>query len=105
MVPIWATLALNTRPAQAGVTCPRDWRAAAGWETATGPAPGFAQPGRPDTRQTPALARGRGLLKAFTCLYARASLAITRARFGESSKDSPTRFGRSVQGRLQVLRL
>src|SRR5450755_4102109 len=34
MVPIWATLALNTRPAQAGVTCPRDWRAAAGWETA-----------------------------------------------------------------------
>ena len=26
-------------------------------------------------------------------------------RVGESSKDSPTRFGRSVQGRLQVLRL
>ena len=40
-----------------------------------------------------------------TCLYARASFAITRARVEESFKDSPTRFGRSVQGRLQVLRL
>ena len=56
----WATLALNTRPAQAGVTCPRDWRAAAGWETATGPAPGHAQPGRSDRRLTPAPGKGPG---------------------------------------------
>ena len=42
------------RGEQAGVTCPRDWRAAAGWETATGPAPGHAQPGRSDRRLTPA---------------------------------------------------
>src|SRR6266545_1546469 len=27
MVPIWATQTLNTRATQAGVTCPRDWRA------------------------------------------------------------------------------
>jgi len=60
MVPIWATLAVNTRPAQAGVTCPRDWRAAAGWETATGPAPGHAQPGRSDRRLTPASRKGPG---------------------------------------------
>jgi hypothetical protein len=55
-----ATLALTTRPAQAGVTCPRDWRAAAGWETATGPAPGRAQPGRSDRRLTPASGKGPG---------------------------------------------
>jgi hypothetical protein len=48
------------RPAQAGVTCPRDWRAAAGWETATGPAPGHAQPGRSDRRLTPASHKGPG---------------------------------------------
>ena len=58
--PIWATLALNTRPAQAGVRCPRDWRAAAGWETATGPAPGHAQPGRSGRRLTPASRKGPG---------------------------------------------
>jgi hypothetical protein len=56
-----ATLALNTRPAQAGVTCPRDWRAAAGWETATGPAPGHAQPGRSDRKLTPASGKGAGV--------------------------------------------
>ena len=50
----------HPRPAQAGVTCPRDWRAAAGWETATGPAPGHAQPGRSDRRLTPASRKGPG---------------------------------------------
>ena len=33
------------------MTCPRDWRAAAGWETATGPAPGHAKPGRSDSQR------------------------------------------------------
>jgi dihydrofolate reductase len=48
-------------PARAGrVTCPRDWRAAAGWETATGPAPGHAQPGRSGRRLTPASGKGPG---------------------------------------------
>ena len=47
-------LEFHDEGAQAGVTCPRDWRAAAGWETATGPVPGHAQPGRSDRRQTPA---------------------------------------------------
>jgi hypothetical protein len=37
--------------------------------------------------------------------YSVRSLAIARARVGESLVDFPTRFGRSVQGRLQVLRL
>ena len=46
------------RDASGGVTCPRDWRAAAGWETATGPAPGHAQPGRSDRRLTPASRKG-----------------------------------------------
>jgi hypothetical protein len=55
-------MARTTGPAsaQAGVTCPRDWRAAAGWETATGPAPGHAQPGRSDRRLTPASRKGPG---------------------------------------------
>jgi hypothetical protein len=53
-------LEFHDEGAQAGVTCPRDGRAAVGWETATGPAPGHAQPGRSDRRLTPASRKGPG---------------------------------------------
>jgi hypothetical protein len=61
MVLIWATLALNTRPAQAGVTCPRDWRAAAGWETVTGPAPDVRAAGPVIQEADPGLSQGAGV--------------------------------------------
>jgi hypothetical protein len=48
---------------------------------------------------------GIGTSATNTCLHARAQLATTHERAGESSKDSPAQFGRSVQDQLQAIRL